>query len=401
MTWKLSLLAGSLTALLPVMAFAADQPPIKIGFAIAESGWMHNYDGPPSRAAILKIDEINKAGGLLGRKIEYKIIDTKTERERSATAGAELIQEGVDLLMVSADYDFGAPAALAAKNAGKIAFSLGAADPKMGVQGAGWQTFTPISAAQSEGITIAEYAIKKMGLKTAYVLEDPTIEYDKSACAGFRAAWSKWAGKESILGNDTFKNGDPSIAPQITRLKNLPKKPDAIFICSYTPGGASAVRQLRSAGIDSVLLGDTAMSDNYWLNAAPGLKDFYVPSFMSLYGDDPRPEMQAFVKAHIARWGEPPVSSYAVGGYSAIEQWAYAVQKAGTLDAKQVVAVMNSFKDQPFLIGPTTYTSELHIQIDRPFLIMKTANDSFHAVELYRNEFKPSLQLLFRVGQKE
>ncbi|WP_119273322.1 ABC transporter substrate-binding protein [Taklimakanibacter deserti] len=379
-------------------AAEAEEKPIQIGFAIAESGWLHNYDGPPFKAAVMQIEEINKAGGLNGRKIEYKVIDTKTERERSATAGAELVEAGVDLLVVSCDYDFGAPAALAGNQAKIITISLCAADPKMGVQGVGPYAFTANSAAQSEGIAIAEWAQKKLGLKTAYVLEDLTIEYNKSSCAGFRAAWINGGGEASILGDDTFKNDDPSIAAQITRLKSLNPQPDAVFVCSFTPGGASAVRQIRAAGVDLPILANTAMVDNYWLNSAPGLKNFYLAAFMSLYGDDPRPEMNKFVEAHKARWGEAPVSSYSVLGYSLIEQWAHAVKQAGGTDSDKVLEVMNSYKDQPFLVGPTSYTPELHIQTARPWLIMKVENESFHAVEIYRNSFTPSMELLFRVG---
>ncbi len=382
--------------LLSFGAFAADHP-IKIGFAIAESGWMHNYDGPPFKAAVMKIEQINKAGGLLGRQIEYEVIDTKTERERSATAGAELVQSGVDLLVVSCDYDFGAPAALAGNQAKIISISQCAADPKMGVQGVGPYAFTANSAAQAEGIAIAEWAIKKLNLKAAYVLEDTTIEYNKSACAGFRAGWEAAGG--TIVGEDSFKNDDPSIAAQITRLKNSAETPDNIFICSFTPGGASAIRQLRGAGIDLPILGNTAMVDNYWLNSVPGLKDFYLAAFMSLYGDDPRPQMNTFVEDHRARWSEAPVSSYSVLGYSLIEQWAHAVKKAESTDGEKVLGVMNGFSDEAFLVGPTSYSSDLHIQTNRPWLIMKVENDSFKAVEMYRNELTPDMNLLFRIGK--
>ncbi len=391
---------AAVTSLAASPAQAADAKPLQIGFAIAQSGWLSNYDGAPFKAAVLKIDEINKAGGLLGRKIEYKVIDTKTERERSATAGAELVQAGVDLLVVSCDYDFGAPAALAGNKAKIISISLCAADPKMGAQGVGPYAFTANSAAQSEGIAIAEYAQKKLNLKTAYVLEDVTIEYDKSACAGFRAAWIAGAGEAAILGKDTFKNDDPSIAAQITRIKALPKAPDAIFMCTFTPGGASAVRQIRAAGIETPILTSTAMVDNYWLKAVPGLKNFYLPAFMSLYGDDPRPEMNTFLANFKTRWNEAMVSSYGVLGYGLIEQWAHGVTTAKSADSDKVLAVMNGYKDQKFLVGPTSYAPDLHVQVNRPWLIMKVENDSFRAVEMYRNVMTPDKKLLFRIGQK-
>ena len=112
----------------------------------------------------------------------------------------------------------------------------------------------------------------------------------------------------------------------------------------------------------------------------------------------PRPEMNQFVQAFKARWGEPPVSSYSVLGYSLIEQWAHAVTEAKSTDSDKTLAVMNGYKDQPFLVGPTSYTKDLHVQVNRPWLIMTVKDGSFRAVEMYRNQFTPDLKLLFRVG---
>lgn len=377
---------------------AAAEEPIKIGFAIAESGWMANYDSAPFKSAVLKIEEINKAGGLLGRQIKYEVRDTKTEREGSAQAGKELVASGIDLLVVSGDYDFGAPAALAAASAGLISISSIAGDPKMGVQGVGPLAFTGIGAAQTEGIAMAQWGVDKKGFKTAYMLTDTLIQYTKSVANGFRFAWQKKAGAQAILGEDTFVNSDASIAPQITRIKQLDPQPDVIFLSSVTPGGASAIRQLRASGITQPILSNTAMSDNYWLNAAPDLHDFYLPALMSLYGDDPRPGMNDFVKTYSARWNEAPVTSYAIAGYSIVEQWAKAVEKAGSTDSKAVVDVLNAYKDEPFTIGPTTFTPDMHIQLNRPFLIMQAKNDSFHSVEVFRSDIIPPLDLLLKTN---
>lgn len=392
---RLPLVLAALFAAGPV---AADEP-IKVGFAIAESGWMSSYDKPGFSAAKLKIDEINAAGGLLGRQIEYSVSDTQTEREQSAKAGAEQVQKGADLLVISADYDFGAPAGLAAQNAGIPAISLGAADPKMGVQGVGKMVFTANGAAQVEGIDMAEWAFKEKGVRAPYVLEDQTIEYSKSGCAGFRAAWKQLSPDSPISGEDVFKNDDPSIAAQITRIKGASPAPDAIYLCSFTPGGASVIRQLRAAGIDLPILGNVGMGDDYWLGTVPNLSNFYVPMFMSTNGDDPRPEVNAFLEAYKKAYGQKPDSAYALLGYSLIEQWAKAVEKAGTTDGAAVVAAMESFKDEPLTVGPTSYSEDLHIQTNRPLLIMQVQEGKYSPVGLWRNTMIPSMPLLFRVGE--
>src|SRR5262249_36042274 len=250
-------------------AGAEEKAPIKIGFANAQSGFMAAYDVPSTNAALLAIEQLNETGGLLGRKIESIQRDMKTDAALSAKTGAELAGQGVDLIVTTSDYDLGGPAALAAKENGVIAFAPGAADPKMGVQGVGWQTFTANGAAQVEGIIVAEWAFKKKGFKTAYVLQDDLLEYNKSGCAGFRAAWTNLAGEKGIVGRDNYMNSDPSIAVQISRIKRTNPAPDAIYMCTLPPGGASAVRQIRAAGIQTPILANVGMTDDYWLSATP------------------------------------------------------------------------------------------------------------------------------------
>ncbi len=78
---------------------------ITVGFAIAKSGWLEAYDTPATTAARIRIDEINAAGGLLGRQINWIEADTKSDQAQSASAGLQLIDEGADMLIVNCDYD--------------------------------------------------------------------------------------------------------------------------------------------------------------------------------------------------------------------------------------------------------------------------------------------------------
>ncbi len=354
------------------VANAADDE-VVVGFAASYSGWMQAYSQPSTNAALIAIDDINAKGGILGKKITYVMADAKTDRVEGAKAGQEVLNEGAQMLAVDCDYDFGAPAALAAKNANKIAIFLCAESVLAGIQGVGKNAFSSSVLAGVQGATIAEWGSQNKGWKTAYILLDTTIEYNKGICYGFDWMWREKLGLE-ILGHDVYQNGDASIAAQITRIKSLPTQPDIIMNCSYIPGGASALRQIRAAGITSALAGGSSMSGTYWLDSVPNLSGHYVTEQASIYGDDPRPAVEEFNKKYEARFGERPNSQYTYPGYLVIEMWARAVEKAGTFETDAVVAAMETFRDEPFLIGTRTFTNILHHQDRAPYLIVETTN---------------------------
>lgn len=350
---------------------ASAQDEVVVGFAASYSGWMSAYSGPPTNAAIIAIEDINAQGGLLGKQITWVQADAKTDRVEGAKAGQQVLNEGAQMVAVDCDYDFGAPAALAAKNANKIAIFLCAESVLAGIQGVGTNAFSASVLAAVQGASLAEWGAQNRGWKTAYILLDTTIEYNKGICYGFDWMWREKLGLE-VLGHDVYQNGDASIAAQITRIKNLPEPPDAIMSCSYIPGGASALRQIRAAGIESALLGGSSMSGTYWLDSVPGLTGHFVPEQASIYGDDPRPEVEEFNQKYEDKFGERPNSQYTYPGYLLIEMWARAVERAGTFETEAVVAEMEKFKDEPFLIGTRTFTSELHHQNYAPYLIVET-----------------------------
>ena len=351
-----------------IAAHAAD---IVVGFATASSGFMQAYDKPAQDAAMIRIDEINKAGGLLGRQIKVLAVDTKTDRAEGAKAGLEVIDKGADLVIVSCDYDFGAPAALAAQAAGKVSFFLCAESIKAGIQGVGPNSFSASVLAAVQGATMAEWSYTKKNARDYYRLLDTWTEYNKGICDGFDYMLPKLKDAK-LVGSDTFKNEDTSIASQITRIKSLPKAPDVIMLCSMMPGVVSAIKQIRAAGITSMIVNGSGVDGSYWLNAVPDLSNFFVPVQGSIYGDDPNPKVSEFNKKYAEVTGGPPSSQYVYPGYVLIDVWAKAVQRAGSTDAASVTAQLEKMKDEPTLFGPRTFTSEIHHQNRGRYLIVDT-----------------------------
>lgn len=349
------------TALLAALAAPVMADDITVGFAIAKSGWMEAYDSPAATAAKIRIDEINAGGGLLGGQIKWIESDTRTDRAEAAKAGLDLVDQGAQMLVVSCDYDFGAPSALVAEGEGMNSFFLCAEDVKAGIQGVGPNAFSASVLAPVQGATMAEWAYAKREARAAYVLEDTFIEYNKGICTGFDWMFPRLEGA-AIVGRDTFKNDDASIASQITRIKELDEEPDVIMLCSVMPGAAAAVRQIRAAGINALILNGSAVDGSYWLDATPDLSGFVVPVQGSIYGDDPRPEVEAFNAAYEKATGARPASQYAYPGYVLIDLWAKAVERTGTVEGAAVTAALEAMTDEPTSFGPRSFSAQLHHQ---------------------------------------
>ena len=82
------------------------------------------------------------------------------------------------------------------------------------------------------------------------------------------------------------------------------------------------------------------------------------------------PAVNDFFERFEAKYGKKADVSYGLRGYSAVQAWAKAANKAGSLDGDKVAAVLDTFDKEPLVIGPTTYTPELHIQTTRPMSII-------------------------------
>ncbi|MCA3454645.1 MAG: ABC transporter substrate-binding protein [Rhodobacter sp.] len=349
----------------------ADDERIVVGFATAETGFMQAYDKPAQDAAMIRIAEINAAGGLLGKQIEVVNADTKTDRAEGAKAGLTVIDAGADMVVVSCDYDFGSPAALAAESAGLPSFFLCAESIKAGIQGVGPNSFSASVLAAVQGATMAEWAYNKKGARTFYRLLDTWTEYNKGICDGFDWMLPQLADAK-LVGEDTFLNEDASIAAQITRIKALPEEPDAIMLCTMMPGAVSAIKQIRAAGINSMILNGSGVDGSYWLSAVPDLSNFFVPVQGSIYGDDPNPDVTAFNAKYKEVTGGDPSTQYVYPGYVMIDVWAKAVERAGTTETAAVVAELEKMNAEPTLFGPRTFTSEIHHQNRARYLIVET-----------------------------
>jgi branched-chain amino acid transport system substrate-binding protein len=372
-------------AALPLVAVAgraafAQGGPIIIGAAIAQSGFAAPYDSDPAKAAQMAIDEVNAKGGVLGRPLKLEIRDTKSDMAQGAVAAQELIDLGAKVIVVTGDFDFGGAAARAASTRNIIAIAPFAADPKFGVRGIGPYAFTFATAADTVGTILAEFASAR-GWKTAYVLLQNTIQYDQTVSTYFQSRFKELNGATGIVGTDTFAMDDASIAAQITRIKALPKAPDAILLASFTPAGPSALRQIRAAGLNMPVLGGEDLDGDYWISSVPNLSNFFFATMGSIFGDDPDPTVNGFIARFKAKHGNHPATAHTLTGYAWVQGITLAMDRAKSVEPPAVKAELEKFKDEKFLVGPTSFDAQFHINFNRPLAIVGVEGGKHKFVE--------------------
>ena len=356
----------------------ASGEPIVIGSAVALTGPISAFDLPALRGTEIAIEEINANGGILGRQVELVKADTKSDINQGARAGLEVLDQGADAMIVTLDYNFGGGAAREAQKAGKVVIAPGAGSAKFGVQGIGNMAYTLGIAAQTDSTVAAEWGIEKKGFKTAYLLLDDVTDYDKDQCSAFKQVWTELGGE--ILGEDTFKNSDTSVAAQVTRIKGLGQEPDLIMLCSFPPGGAVAVKQLRDANVNSAIISNGAMDGTYWFkDSIPNLSDFYFTASASVWGDDPSDQINEFVKK-VTEADEQPQSYFTVLGYIAVYAIKAAMEQADSTDGAAMVAKMDTWDKENVGGLELSFTPEQHIDSQREERIIEV-NNGKHRVD--------------------
>jgi branched-chain amino acid transport system substrate-binding protein len=343
--------------------------PIVIGAAIGQTGILKSYDGPAFAVVKYDIDQINAAGGIKGRKVELKVLDTKSEITRGGQVAQQLIDDGAQILIVSSDFDFGSPAALVAQKHGMVSISLGAASPKFGVQGIGDKAFSFAPSTGNCASALSTFALGQ-GYKKAFTLLDDTLSYTR----GFYSAFTKFykQGGGTVVGTDSFKNDDSSIATQINKIKAA--KPDVLFMATYPPGGASALRQIRAAGVDIPIISGDPFDSPGWNDAVPNLSNFFIDASAWTHGDDPNPAVNQYVEALTKATGNRPTGGRDLIGDTIVQALKIAIEKTGTTDGAKLAAALQSFNKQQFLTGTVTLSAQDHIPLDSPLRIIQYTN---------------------------
>ncbi len=322
-----------------------------IGAAIAKTGYMAPYDATFAAVEQL-IEETNARGGIDGRKVRVIQSDTRSDPQQAVLAVQEVIEDGADVLILSGEALNAAAASPLAEEHNLLNIS-NANEPGFGPPTTGRLSFSSFPSILSEGSAGASF-LRDRGVRHPFLFRDTSLIYGRAHCSAFQQTWEKLGG--TIAGSADFENSDESVASQVSELRSTDA--DAVVMCSYPPGGAAAIKQIRAAGIDVPILGPGGFDGTFWLKGIPDTKDIYATSNGSAY--DPPDEATAKLFESLERNGvDTDVSSALLGAYAGGQLMLGVIEETGSVDG-DVLADALEAKPHETIIGRLRYTRDNH-----------------------------------------
>lgn len=324
---------------------------IVIGAAIAETGFMAVYDDAIAALEQL-VRETNARGGIDGHRLRVIQADTRSDPQHAVVAVQKVIEDGADVLFFTGEALTAAAGAPLAEEHDKLNFTI-LQEPGFGPPTTGRLSFSSNPSLLSEVSAAASFLYGE-GIRRPFLFRDTTIIYGKAACSGFEQTWEELGG--TISDSVDFENTDASISSQVNRLKS--SDADAVIMCSYPPGGAAAIKQIRAAGVELPIYGPTAFDGLFWLKGIPNTEDIYFTSNGSSY--DPPNKATAKLLENLEKDGiDTDIATNLLAWYAGGQLIIDAIEETHSVKGSVLADALEG-KPHNTIMGKVSYSADDH-----------------------------------------
>lgn len=292
------LLVMALVLAIATSATAAET--FKVGVVGPRTGPVATYGVSVINAVILAVEEINAAGGVLGRQIELIVEDNKGERSETNNAFRKLISRdqvhAIIGAVVTANSIVGAQLAQMMKVPMITPTSTAEKVTQEGDYIFRSCLIDPIPAR-----IMANFAYDSLGFREVACLTAQSNDYSVGLEEVFTKTFEELGGK--VVAAESYSEGDQDFRAQLTKIRA--KKPEALYVPGYYTEAGLIARQMRQLGMDQPILGPDgfdspklfeiggdAILGSYFTNhysseAEDELVLNFVASYRDKYGQDP------------------------------------------------------------------------------------------------------------------
>lgn len=330
-------------------SYAAEPETVKLGVLCPLTGVISAYGQEQKNAVEMAVEEINAAGGILGKQVTIQLEDDEKKPELAASMTQKLINDGVDVIiggMSSSETMAGGPIA---NDKEVIMISPWSTNP---LAAEGDWVFRACFSDEFQGAIQAQYMVEGLGCKKPAQLLDVGDDGSKGQGEVVAATLEKLG--VPLITRESYQTGDRDFKAQLTKIKSM--NPDCLDTPNYY-GEVALIRvQMKELGMDIPHIGgDGVDAQEFFQIAGPAAKGMMITTHYS--PEDPRPVVQEFRKKYEEKFGAIPSSTAALS-YDAVYLYKMAVEKAGVWDKYAIREALAGLKNVTTLVTAPVFTMD-------------------------------------------
>src|SRR5579863_3494512 len=333
-------------ALVAALAFSgAASAQIKMGVAGPITGPNAAFGAQLVNGTQQAVDDINKAGGILGQQITLEQGDDVSDPKQGVSVANKFVGDGVKFVVGHFNSGVTIPASDVYQENGVLFITPSATNPKV-TDRMLWDAFRTCGRDDQQGMLWAELARDKLKGKKIAVVHDKTT-YGKGLADAALDDMHKFGLKEVLY--EGVNTGEKDYSAIVSKIKE--SGADYLMWGGLHTEGGLIIRQMRDQGMKTVMISGDGITDNEFSQiGGPG-----VEGTLMSFGPDPRnnPAAKDVVAEFKAKNFDP--EAYTLYSYAAVQIMKQAAEATKSLDPKKIAEYMHSGKTFHTVIGDIAY----------------------------------------------
>lgn len=331
---------------------AAGTEPIRIGEYASLHGSEATFGQSSHNGTVIAVEEINAAGGVLGRKIELITEDNQSKSGESATIVKKFIsRDKVVAVLGEVASGRSLEAAPICQTNHVPMVSPSSTNPD--VTATGDYIFRVCFTDPFQGRLLAEFARKSLKATKVALLTDVASAYSAGLARYFKEPFEKNGGQVVI--EQKYSGKDKDFRAQLTAIKAA--NVQAVVVPGYYTEVGLIVAQARQLGINIPMFGGDGWEAPELIEIA-GAENLANTFYSTHFSPEVKnPLIEKFVAAYKTKFGQVPDAMAALGYDSAVVLFD-AIQRAGSTEGSKIRDALAATKDYPCLTGKTTLDAQ-------------------------------------------
>lgn len=354
-----------MVSILTVSVFASDT--VKIGVQAPITGKYANEGQGIEQFVKLIVNEKNKNGGLLGKKIEVVVCDDEAKAQKAAICAKKLASAKV--FAVIGSYSSGPTQAAQTTYFRKKIIQTSDATASALVNKRFWTFFRNSFPNSAQSNFTANYLVNVKKFKRIVILSDYSSYSDGLANSTYEAV-KKING--NIIYRGKVKSGMQNFTAILTKIKAM--HPDVIYYSGYYTDGGLIRSQQVQLGINATFVGGDSNDNPDFLklagNSAEGTILINVPTPSNL----PYDEAKKYLKLYEDTYKMLPPSIWSVANADGLRVIFHAVEETKSFKAKDISNFLHNLKGFKGITGPITF-NKIGERVGAQFMVYEIQKD--------------------------